>query len=157
MTTTHPQLVLNADGELILQTPAGAKRVRAARSFPWTAPERFIVLRDATTDEAPEILTIEDLAELPGETRRIVEAWLERHTLIPRVRRVLEVKSGNTTLLFQLDTDRGDRRIKVGEREDLRPLADGRTLIRDVTGVVYELPPLESLDEESRQHLRMVL
>ena len=44
MTQTHLQLELTGDGELLLHTATGPQRVKAARSFPWTAPGRFIVL-----------------------------------------------------------------------------------------------------------------
>ena len=87
----------------------------------------------------------------------MIEAWLERHTFIPKITCVLVVKSGNNALLFHLETDRGERRIKVMEREDMRPLADGRTLIRDASGVVYELPPMHTLDHHSQEQLRLVL
>ena len=157
MTDTHPQLRLTDAGELMLDTPDGPKVVRAARSFPWTAPEKFVVLREAVDEDPKELATIPDLAGLPAATRATIEAWLDRHTFIPKITRVLELRSGNTALLFRLDTDRGERRVKILEREDMRPLADGRTLLRDASGVVYELPPLDRLDRESQDELRSVL
>ena len=157
MTTTHPQVSLNDAGELVLQAAGGPQKVRAHRSFPWTSPDKFVVLREDVQEDAKELATIEDLNDLPAETRRVIEAWLERHTFIPRITRVEEVKAGNTAMLDRLETDRGPRRIKVMEREDMRPLADGRTLIRDASGVVYELPPIATLDRESQEQLRMVL
>lgn len=157
MTTTHPQVHLNDAGELILQTEGGPQKVRAHRSFPWTASEKFVVLREDVEEDARELATIQDLADLPVETRRLIESWLERHTFIPKITQVLEVKAGNTAMLYRLETDRGPRRIKVMEREDMRPLADGRTLIRDADGVVYELPPIATLDPASQEQLRMVL
>lgn len=157
MTATYPQVHINEAGELVLQTAEGPKVVRAHRSFPWSDPEKFIVLREDVEEDARELASIADLAELPAETRAMIEAWLARHTFIPRITRVLVVKAGNNALLFHIETDRGQRRIKVMEREDMRPLADGRTLIRDASGVVYELPPIATLDRESQEQLRMVL
>lgn len=157
MTTTHPQVHLTDAGELVLQTAGGPKIVRAHRSFPWSAPEKFIVLREDVQEDAQELASIEDMGDLPPASRQTIEAWLERHTFIPRITRVFEVKAGNTAMLYRLDTDRGQRRIKVMEREDMRPLADGRTLIRDADGVVYELPPIATLDSESQEQLRLVL
>ena len=142
---------LNEAGELVLD---GQTVVRAARSFPWTAPDRFVVLRDG---EGEEKTTIDDLSKLPARSRGAVEAWLQRHTFIPKVQRVIEVKSGNAAILFHLDTDRGEHKIKVREREDLRSLADGRTLVKDTDGVVYEVPPWEELDKASQEQLRLVL
>ena len=157
MTTTPPQVHLNDAGELVLQTSGGPQKVRAFRSFPWTSPDKFVVLREDVEEDARELATIDDLAELPPETRTVIESWLERHTFIPRITRVEEVKAGNTAMLYRLETDRGPRRIRVMEREDMRPLADGRTLIRDADGVVYELPPITTLDRHSQEQLRMVL
>ena len=149
---------LNENGELILRDGDAAVPVRAARSFPWTAPDRFIVLRDADDQDDPkERATVDDLAALPAKSRGAIEAWLQRHTFIPKVQRVIEVKPGNAALLFHLDTDRGEHKIKVREREDLRSLADGRTLIKDTDGVVFEVPPWEELDEKSQDQLRLVL
>ncbi len=157
MTATYPEVRLNEAGELMLETARGPRRVRAFRSFPWTAPEKFIVLREDVEEDPEELATIADLADLPAEARAVIEAWLARHTFIPKITRVLVVKSGNNALLFHLETDRGERRIKVMEREDMRPLADGRTLIRDASGVVYELPPMHTLDHHSQEQLRLVL
>ena len=145
---------LSDSGELILREGGAAVPVRAARSFPWTAPDRFVVLRDADENERA---TVDDLSALPAKSRGAIEAWLQRHTFIPKVQRVVEVKPGNAALLFHLDTDRGEHKIKVREREDLRSLQDGRTLIRDTDGVVYEVPPWDELDAKSQDQLRLVL
>ena len=153
----QPNITLSDAGELLLERDGGAVAVRAARSFPWTAPDAFIVLRDAATEEATEVLTIRDLADLPAEARSALEAWLARNTFIPKVTRVIEVRPGNAALLFHVDTDRGEQRIRVLEREDLRTLSDGRTLAKDPDGVVYEFPPFDQLDEESQRQLRLVL
>lgn len=144
---------LDERGDLIL---AGEppRRVRAARSFPWSNPDRFVILRDA---EGDEVATIDDLAKLPARSRGAIEAWLQRHTLVPKILRVNKVKAANAATLFEVETDRGDRRIVLREREDLRPLPDGRTLLRDPDGQTYELPPLEDLDIASRRELTLVL
>lgn len=154
MKTMFPEIELNEEGELLVRTDGETVVARAARCFPWTQPGRFVVLRDG---EDKEIMTIDDLADLSPPSRTAVEAWLERHTFIPKVRRVLSVREGNAAILFIFETDRGRQQVKVREREDLRPLADGRTLVRDTDGVTYELPPWDQLDQESQAELRLVL
>lgn len=150
-----PEIELGEEGDLLVQRDEDEPVVaRAARCFPWTHPDRFVVLRDA---EDQEIATIENLVDLSPPSRAAIETWLERHTFIPRVQRVRSVREGNAAILFDFDTDRGQCRVKVREREDLRPLADGRTLVRDTDGVTYELPPWEELDEASQAELRLVL
>ena len=144
---------LDEKGDLILAGDP-PRRVKAGRSFPWSHPDRFVILRDA---DGEEVATIDDLAKLPARSRGAVEAWLQRHTLVPKILRVKKVKAANAATLFEVETDRGDKRIVIREREDLRPLADGRWLLRDPDGQTYELPPLEELDVGSRRELTLVL
>lgn len=149
-----PEIELGEEGDLLVRADDEAVVARAARCFPWTEPDRFVVLRDG---DDREIFTIDDMTELSPASRAAIETWLERHTFIPRVQRVLSVREGNAAILFIFETDRGRQQVKVREREDLRPLADGRTLVRDTDGVTYELPPWDRLDEESQRELRLVL
>jgi hypothetical protein len=143
-------LDLDEAGDLRLD----GKVVRATRSFPWTAPDQFVTLRDA---EGKEVATIADLAALPARSRGAVEAWLQRHTLVPKVLRVIEIEESLVGWTFHLETDRGDRRVVLKEREDLRTLDDGRLLLRDGDGQTYEFPPPEDLDVESRRELTQLV
>ena len=149
-----PDVDLNDRGELVLQSGDGPVVVRAHRAFPWTAPDRFVVLRDADGEERA---TIDDLSKLPARSRGATEAWLQAHTLVPKVLRVVEVRPVNAAWRFTLDTDRGERRVLMREREDLRSLPDGRTLLRDADGQTYELAPADDYDDHSRRELDRLL
>ena len=152
--TVMPEIEMNPDAELFVTIEGRRVPARAARCFPWTAPDRFVVLRD---EQDAEIVTIENLSDLSPPSRAALVQWLAAHTFIPKVSRVVSVREGNAAILFVFDTDRGRQQVKVREREDLRPLADGRTLVRDTDGITYELPPWDQLDDESRHQLRLVL
>lgn len=154
MTQTIPDVDLDERGDLILQTADGPVTVRAARAFPWSAPDQFVILRDK---EGQELATIEDLSQLPARSRGAVEAWLQRHTLVPKVLRVLEVRQVNAAWMFRFETDRGQRTVLLKEREDLRSLADGRTLLRDPDGQTFELPPPDELDAASQRELEQIM
>ncbi len=145
---------LDDTGRLMLVHDGQPVAVRAARAFPWSHPDRFVVLRD---EEANELACIDDLTALPARSRGAIEAWLQRHTLVPRIQSVRRVREANAATLFEVETDRGDRTVILREREDMRPLPDGRTLLRDPDGQTYELPPLEDLDIASRRELAQIL
>ena len=153
-TNSAPDVDLDDAGDLVLQTDDGPTVVRAARAFPWSHPDRFIALRD---DEGNELATIDDLAGLPARSRGAVEAWLQRHTFVPKVLRVAEVREVNAAWLFRFDTDRGEVTVLLKEREDLRFLTDGRILLRDPDGQTYELPPPDELDRDSRRELERIV
>ncbi len=144
------QVDLDNHGDLILETPDGPKSVRAQRSFPWSAPDRFVMLRDS---EGEEQATIDDLSKLPAKSRGAIEAWLQRHAFVPKVLRVLEVRPVNAAWRFELDTDRGPAVVLLKEREDLRHLDDGRILLRDGDGQTYEFGPHDDYDKASRAEL----
>ncbi|MEL7237726.1 MAG: DUF1854 domain-containing protein [Planctomycetota bacterium] len=160
--TTNPNRVpfdkldLADNGDLIFTRDGEDQVVRAARCFPWTHPDEFIVLRQDKED-GEEVAILEDLRKLPANARGAVEAWLQQHTLIPKVTRVLACREINAARLFHVETDRGERRFKIVEREDIRSLDDGRTLLRDNDGNTYELPPVDEMDKASQRELSSVL
>ncbi len=151
---SNPDVDLNERDELVLQTPTGPVTVRAWRSFPWSAPDRFIILRD---DESNERAAIDDLEQLPARSRGAIEAWLQRHTLVPKVLHVLDARPANAAWLFEFDTDRGVRKVTLREREDLRFLPDGRCILRDSDGQSWELPALADFDKASRRELAKII
>lgn len=124
-----------------------AEGVRPVRAFPFTAPGEQIVLIDA---QDREIGVLRDLSELDAESRAAIETELELVYLVPRVQSIRSVRSRFGVTTWDLETDRGPRVAHVKERTDIRPLPDGRTILTDVHGVQYEIPPREELDERSR-------
>jgi hypothetical protein len=128
--------------------------VRVRRAFPWSEPTRYISLRSA---EGKEILMVEDLAALSAGLRKAVEAQLAATNFIPRINRVRELDTSFGYQEWHVDTDRGPIQFRVQEREDVRFMGDGRFRIKDVDGNVYELPPLETLDEQSRRAVEPLL
>ncbi len=151
---SYPDVDLDERGDLVEATPDGPRKLRAARSFPWSHPDRFIVLRDS---DDHEIACIDDLRKLPARCRGAIEAWLQRHTLVPKVLRVNRIEITGLAMVFDLETDRGDSRAIMKDREELRHLDDGRLLLRDSDGQTYEFPPLEELDERSRSELAKLI
>lgn len=128
--------------------------VTAVRGFPWTNPTVHVSIRTRGGDE---LVHIDDLADLSADDRVAVESWLARNTFIPKIRKVSRLHTASAYMKWDVDTDRGPTEFKVQEREDIRHLPDGRHTIRDTSGTVYELPPLEKLDAGSRRALMRVL
>jgi len=121
--------------------------VRPVRAFPFTAPEEQIALIDA---EDREIGMIRDLDELDPASREAILSELAVAYLVPRVTAIRSVRSRFGVTTWDLETDRGPRVAHVKERTDIRLLPDGRTMLIDVHGVQYEIPPRDELEERSR-------
>lgn len=150
------ELIVDEQNKLTLRRPGAedVKDVRVRRSFPWSMPDEFISIRSS---EGKELVLVERVGDLPEQVRRTIEQSLGSTVFIPRITRV---ESVDVTFGFQewrVQTDRGEARFRVTEREDIRFLPDGRYSLRDADGNVYELPPRDRLDEHSRRQLEPLI
>jgi hypothetical protein len=137
------------DGSAVICEEASARR-----AFPWTNPNEHITIRD---HDGKEIFHVDRLSELEDHDRRTLEGWLGRNTFVPRIQSVHHLNTTAAYMAWEVETDRGPTSFRVQEREDIRFLSDGRFTIRDTSGTLYELPPLEQLDEASRRTVQRVL
>ncbi|MGV3722068.1 MAG: DUF1854 domain-containing protein [Actinomycetota bacterium] len=128
--------------------------VRAVRCLPLTQPERFISLQD---EEGEELGVIGDLAELDAASAQAVRAELELSYLHARVTRIHHVEARNGIITWEVTTDLGKRRVHVRDRQNIRPLPGGRTVLTDIHDGKYEIPAAEELDKESRRWLEIEL
>lgn len=143
------QLTLRREGE------EDAKDVRLRRAFPWSRPTQFISIRSS---DGRELMLIEDLSHVEdARLRDNIERWLSLQSFVPRITQIDQVDVRFGYQQWKVLTDRGSAEFRVQEREDVRFLPDGRFSIRDADGNIYELAPLEKLDEKSRKALESLL
>jgi hypothetical protein len=128
--------------------------VRIRRSFPWSKPTEFLSIRSS---DGKELVLIEDVKQLDGPTRAVIESWLSAHSFIPRITRIDDVDVRFGYQQWKVQTDRGPADFRVQEREDIRFLHDGRFSVKDADGNVYEMTRLDQLDPHSRGALESLL
>jgi hypothetical protein len=128
--------------------------IRAVRSLPLTQPDRYISLQD---DEGEEIGVVADLKQLDGESRRLIEEELDTYYLKAQICRIHKVETKNGIISWDVETSLGPKRVHIRDRQNIRPIGDGRTILTDIHGAKYEIPPVDTLDERSRQCLSIEL
>jgi hypothetical protein len=146
----------DSQGRLVLIRPGmeDAVDVRIRRAFPWSSPSKHISIR---AKDGKEILIVDDLENLPAPLRKTIEQYLSSTSLIPRIQRIVQVDVRFGFQQWSVQTDRGPADFRVQEREDIRFMPDGRFSIKDADGNLYELPPLNSLDEMSQSAVEAVV
>lgn len=156
MTDSTLELIEDEQGRLVLKRPGqdDIVGVTLRRAFPWSSPGRFVSVRGS---DGKEIFLIDDLAMLPPHQLKFVEAWLARHSFIPKITRVLQIDMDFGYQQWKVETDRGPAEFRVQEREDVRFLHDGRFAIKDADGNIYELNTLDKLDRDSRRAVELLL
>ena len=139
-----PSLRLRLDGasRLWLERGADGVRVTPVRCFPWSAPGELISLRDEQDREA---LLVQRLGEL-GTALLATGFVLE-------VERVDSIEEDYEMRIWHTVTRQGKRTFQTKLDEWPWPSPDGGHLVRDLAGDHFRLPPLEALDEASRQRL----
>jgi hypothetical protein len=134
---------IGADGK----THEGVVPVRA---FPITSPGEGFALIDPN---GHELAWIEQLSDLPDESRKLVELDLESREFVPEIRRIVSVSSFATPSTWQVETDRGDTTLVLKGEEDIRRLSSSALLIADNHGVNFLIRDRSVLDPHSRKIL----
>lgn len=145
-----PQLLIGLDSCLWLKRGEALVAVRAVRCFPWSQPERHISLRD---DEGSEQHLVEDPAELDPSSRQALARALGPAGFVLEVEAVESIVEDYEVRVWRTRTRHGPRTFQTALDAWPWPAPAGGHLVQDIAGDLYRLPPLEQLDERSRQRL----
>jgi Domain of unknown function (DUF1854) len=148
------RLERRADGQLWARTGARALPVRVRRCFPWSAPARFVSLRDVDEEE---VALVRDLDELDPDSRDALAVSLAEAGFVLEVVGVESVEDEIEIRTFHVRTRQGPRRFQTLRDEWPRPTPDGGILLRDVAGDLYLVPEPAALDARSRERLWALL
>ncbi len=128
--------------------------VRVVRCLPLTKPDSFLSLQD---EEGEEIGLLEETSRLEPESRRLLVEELQLSYLKARVQGVRRITPRQGLMSWELETELGPRTVYIRDRSDIRAMPDGYTVLTDVHGAKYVLPPLDELDERSRAFVEVEL
>lgn len=146
----------DAWGRLVFSDAAGRAHagVEPVRAFPVSDPNHGIAICDAA---GHEILWIDNLEDLPGPARRVLEEELARRELMPHIRRIKTVSAPVEPSEWEVETDRGPTRFILDSEDNVRRLGEHRAMIVDAHGLRYLIPDLRVLDATSRRLLERYL
>lgn len=146
------KLQRDALGRLILTTADGERHVGVTpvRAFPIAAPDEGLAL---ISPDGREIAWVDRLANLPGETRQLIEEDLASREFVPEIEQLVSVSSFACPSAWQVRTNRGDTTLTLKGEEDIRRLSATRLLIADKNGIEYLIRDLSQLDRGSRKLL----
>lgn len=134
-------------------------RVVLRRCFPVSQEYNFISVRDASSEEQPEIGIIEDWMQLAEEDRRAVAAELGLHYFVPKITRVHKIKDEFGFLYWTVETDKGPKEFVMRNSvvHYAREIGPNHWLIIDVNQARYEIPDISKLDGHSQRLVRRYL
>ena len=136
------------DGQLWATSGSGPRPVSVRRCFPWSAPGKYISLRDRDDEE---VGWVRDLAELDPGSRAALGRALVEAGFVLEIEKIDQVEDEIEIRTFEVRTRQGPRRFQTLRDEWPRELPGGGLLIRDVAGDLYFVRDPGSLDRGSRR------
>ena len=117
------------------------------RLFPKSGANKYIALLD---QDGNQIAIIRDVSTLIPESREVLERALEEYYLIPRITRFIKMTDKFRVWMWTAETDHGTLTFEVRNHiSTVKPLYDGRVLIKDANDNRYEVPDYRKLDKHS--------
>ena len=121
------------------------------RLFPISGLNKYISLLDS---EGNECAIIRNIDNLDPDSKALVEKVLEEYYMIPRITRFIEMTEKFKIWMWTAETDRGTITFEIRNHiASIKPLYDGRVLIKDANDNRYEIPDYRLLDKESQKML----
>lgn len=122
------------------------------RMFPITGLDKYISLLDS---EGNEIAVIRNINDLMPESKAVVENCLKEYYMMPRITKFIRMSEKFKIWMWTAETDKGVCTFEIRNHlTAIKPLYDGRVLIKDANDNRYEIPDYNKLDKKS---LKMIL
>ena len=149
------------DGGFLALTVTGGEqseyypRINAYRTFPLSAADKYLSLRDA---DGTEIGILESLADLRPEQAALLREELERRYFTPVIEQVQSLTEEFGYSYWLVDTDAGPRRFTVQSgKNNVTVVGDSRLLIVDVDGNRFFVDNYRRLDRNVLRTLETLL
>ena len=117
------------------------------RMFPITGLTKYIAVIDS---EGNEIGIIRDVENLMPESREVAISCLNEYYMMPRIKRFIKMSEKFEIWMWTVETDKGICTFEIRNHiTAIKPLYDGRVLIKDANDNRYEIPDVKKLDKKS--------
>jgi hypothetical protein len=137
------------------------ERVVILRSFPITNPDEFLSVREPDSRKqgrGKEIGMIRYITDFDEETRKLLNEELDRRYFTPEIKKINSVKDKFGYLYWDVVTTAGNITFVLNNPfSNIRILEDGRILINDIDGNVFEILEPQKLDTASLKKIEIYL
>ncbi len=117
------------------------------RMFPITGLNKYISLLDS---QGNEIAVIRNIDDLMPESKAVVESCLKEYYMMPRITKFIRMSEKFKIWMWTAETDKGVCTFEIRNHlTAIKPLYDGRVLIKDANDNRYEIPDVNKLDKKS--------
>ena len=121
------------------------------RLFPRSGGNRYVALLDG---DGNQVAVIRNADNLLPESKETLLAAMEEYYMIPRITRFIKMTEKFKIWMWTAQTDKGEITFEIRNHiASVKPLYDGRVLIKDANDNRYEIPDYRKLDKKSQKML----
>lgn len=148
--------IINDKGE-----PEFFERVVILRSFPVTNPDEFLSVREPDSKKqgrGKEIGMIRKMSDFDRDTQALFLEELDRRYFTPELQKINSVKDKFGYLYWDVVTTAGNVTFVLNNPfSNIRILEDGRILISDIDGNIFQITDPKQLDAASLKKIEIYL
>ena len=137
------------------------ERVIVLRSFPVSAPDEFLSVREPNTKKkgrGAEIGMIRRLADFDEDTRALINEEMALRYFTPEIKKILSVKEKFGYSYWEAETTAGKVSFILNNPfGSIRVLEDKRVYIADMDGNSFVIPNPEALDRASYRRIEIYM
>lgn len=137
------------------------ERVIVLRSFPVTAPDEFLSVREPNTKKkgrGAELGMIRRLSDFDEETRALINEEMALRYFTPEIKKILSVKEKFGYSYWEAETTAGKVSFILNNPfGSIRVLEDKRVYISDMDGNSFVIPNPEALDRASYRRIEIYM
>ena len=141
--------------------PEHFERVVILRSFPVTNPNEFLSVREPDSKKqgrGKEIGMIRHMSDFDEATQKLFMEELDRRYFTPELQKITSVKDKFGYLYWDVVTTAGHVTFVLNNPfSNIRILEDGRILINDIDGNVFQITDPKKLDPASLKKIEIYL
>ncbi len=137
------------------------ERVVIRRSFPVTAPDEFLSVREPdtrATGRGSEIGMIRDIHIFDKTTVDLINAELEVRYFTPEIKKITSAKDKFGYTYWEAETSAGHASIVLNDPfSNIRVLEDKRIFVSDMDGNCFIIPDPARLDRQSYKYIEIYI
>jgi hypothetical protein len=146
----HLELDRFQDLTLALRSGTRYTQVKVVPALPLSGPCTYVAFQDR---DGREIGFLRDARSLDRKSLAVLEGELDKAYYLPIVTRIYNVERSFPGYDWHVETDRGERRLKLRFQRESRSIGEGRVLLVDVEGMKYLIRNSRRLDERSQRFI----
>ncbi len=141
------RLRLSEDRRLWLEQGGTSVRVQPVRCFPWSSPTELVSLRD---ENEREQLLVQKLSDLDSASAGALQTAMQGVGFVLEVVSVESIEEDYEVRVWVTQTRHGKRTFQTKLDEWPWASPDGGHLVRDLSGDLFRLPSLDTVDPKTR-------